>query len=209
MAEEDCSINLIYKLSEDTRIGNETIFDIRYKLGEELAKKALSDLKALDFDMICPVPNTGKTYARGFADAVGISYAEAVIKLERTRTLHINDSKKRRSIIKSVIDIPENEIEGRKICLIDEAIFTGMTLKIVCEALRGRGVANISVLIPTPMCIGKCRYNNFREKNMLLGTMNINEACSFLGADRLIFQSKRAFEQIIKNSRMSCTDCFK
>lgn len=209
MAEEDCSINLIYKLSEDVKIEDKSVFDIRYKLGEELSKKYLNNYGKADFDMICPVPNTGRIYARGFADAVGIPYMEAIVKLDRIRTLHIDDSEKRRNIIKHIISISESTIFGKKICLIDEAIFTGTTLKIICKALRSKGAENITILIPTPLCIGECCYNIFGEKHMLCEKMNENEACRFLGADRLMFQSYKTFKNLISCTGYSCTDCFK
>ncbi len=207
MTEDDCSINLIYKLSEDVKIDGRTVFDIRYKLGEELAKKYLHSVGKADFDMICPVPNTGRTYARGFADAAGIPYVEAIAKLERVRTLHIDDNEKRRDTINRIIDISGSELFGKKICLIDEAIFTGMTLKILCRALRDNAVEDITILIPTPPCIGCC--GAILKKDMLLKKMNENEACIFLGADRLMFQSYKAFKDIISETRPSCTNCFK
>lgn len=209
MAEEYCSINLIYKLSEDVKIEDKSVYDIRYKLGEELSKKYLYNYHKADFDMICPVPNTGRTYARGFADAVGIPYEEAIVKLDRIRTLHIDDSDKRKNIINRIIDISGSAIFGKKICLIDEAIFTGTTLEIICKALRSKGAENITILIPTPPCIGGCRYNIFGEKHMLCEKMNENEVCRFLSADRLMFQSYKTFKNVISCAGHSCTGCFK
>ena len=209
MTEDDCSINLIYKFSESVKIDDRSVFDIRYKLGEELAKKYLHNFNKADFDMVCPVPNTGRTYARGFADTAGIPYREAIVKLDRIRTLHIDDNEKRKDLINRIISISKGEVFGKKICLIDEAVFTGMTLKILCKALRSGGAREIAILIPTPPCIGGCCCDALREKNMLCEKMNEDEACRFLDADRLMFQSYKTFKDVISDTRLSCTDCFK
>ena len=208
MAHENCSINLIYKLSVETSLGNDTVFDIRYRLGEALSKKLIKS-GAWNIDMICPVPNTGKAYAKGLADASGIRYSEVLKKIENIRTFHMEDLDLRKSLIERLICTTDENLSGKNICLVDEAIFTGTTVKILCEALREKKVGSISVLIPTPPCVGGCGHHAISAEKMLLAGTDIENARKLLGADRLIFQDKKTFDVIVAHTSMNCTECFR
>ena len=162
----------------------------------------------MNFDMVVPVPNTGKTYAKGFADKTGINYIELLNKIEDMRTCYMKDLDVRKSLIEKLINITDNDISGRSICLIDEAIFTGTTLKSVCDTLRRKQVGKITLMIPTPPCVGNCRYHELSSENMLLKNHSIEEACLYLGADRLRYQCKNDFESIISGTGITCKECF-
>ena len=204
---DNCSINVIYKLPEAAQIGGWSIYELRYEMGALMAGKA-GDLKRTGFDFACPVPNTGIPYAKGFADASGLKYTELLKKTSAVKSFHIEDMLERKRLLEKIIEADEGKIEGKKICLVDEAIFTGITLKIICSLLKKHGAAEIAAVIPTSPCKRPCRYFSIPAKQMLLENRDKAEAASLIGADTVLFQEEDIFKKYIEKTGMTCTECF-
>ena len=92
--------------------------------------------------------------------------------------------------------------------VVDEAIFTGTTLKVVCEMLRECGVNRIYLCIPTPKCRYHCDYLVWPKRDMLLEYMNEEMLLDYFDADAVFFQEDQRFLDEIKVFGDICTDCF-
>ena len=159
-------------------------------------------------DYICPVPNSGTSYAKGAAAASGLPLVYAMEKSTKARSFHIEDDTIRSNFIAGTMRIDSTKVKGASICLVDEAIFTGTTLKILCQTLRSYGAKEIHVLIPTPPCTKTCEYCSIPTRPMLLETISRENLEAYLGADSIIFQEKETIEAIIGSTTMTCCDCF-
>ena len=70
-----CVFELIYFARPDSYLYNTNIFEIRHKMGQQLAKE--SHVKA---DMVISVPDSGTPAAIGYSAASKIPYGEGLIK---------------------------------------------------------------------------------------------------------------------------------
>ena len=59
-------------------------------------------------------------------------------------------------------------LKGKKVAVVDEAIFTGTTLKVVCEMLWSCGVERVYVCIPTPISKHMCQQYIQPERELII-----------------------------------------
>ena len=142
----------------------------------------------------------------GFSAATGIPYWEAIVKMSKARYLGETDSEKRGFLLRNNFMVLPDSITGKNIVLIDEAIFTGETLRLTCEMLRRQGVNTIQICIPTSPCILPCAL--MPQQNLLAARMSIPEMRSYLNADALCFQTSEIFREQTMCFGDVCTQCF-
>ena len=65
-----CVFELIYFARPDSIVFNESVHDVRIKMGEMLASQ-----KTMDLDMVIPVPDSGNSAALGFSRASGVPFS--------------------------------------------------------------------------------------------------------------------------------------
>lgn len=202
-----CAVNVIYKLPLHASVAGSTVEAVRERLGTNAGMRIPEELRSR-LDYIAPVPNSGIPYARAAAAAAGLPLVNAVEKLTHAKSFHVEDDTLRNNLIASTMRIDQEKVRGARICLVDEAIFTGTTLKILCQMLRAYGAKEIHVLIPTPPCTAKCQYCSIPTRDMLLETIPREQLESTLGVDSVIFQTKETMASIIQETNMTCCDCF-
>ena len=203
-----CAVNLVYKLPCDAPLPCSTVAAFRRNLGAAAAL-ALPVLLQKALDYICPIPNSGIPYAEGLAEATGIPLVHAIHKTSPRRSFFTEDNAARLDFLKSSMQINAELIRGAHICLVDEAIFTGITVELLCKLLRQQGAAELTVLLPTPVCAMQCPYCSIPTRPTMPELVPVSQIASALGADRVLFQDKQRFAQLIADTGMTCCECFK
>jgi amidophosphoribosyltransferase len=206
--QKQCSFNIVYKYSDIDKIADQNIATIRMNLGKKLAESISTDIiSRLDF--ICPVPKTGIYYGIGLAQELNIPYQQALVKLsQKVRSFHVANADVRKEIIWSKITPIAELIKGKRIAIVDEAIFTGTTLKVVCDMLRQCGVKEIHICIPTPKCGYHCEFYVHPERPMLLEYIRESMLQDYFGADSVSFQSDENFVKSLEPLGRMCAKCF-
>lgn len=204
--QQRCIFNLIYKLHPHESFLGSIVAKKRFQLGYELGKNIAKTLLA---DMIIPVPNTGIYYAQGAAYSSGIPYIQALMKLDWEERSFFKSIDERKKIILDKIVSVEDFIKGKKVIVIDEAIFTGTTLKLICEMLKEVGVEKIDIYIPTPKCYKHCPYYMMPQRAMLLEYVRETDLCHYFdGADSISFIPYSKFHDTISDFGWVCEECF-
>lgn len=87
------------------------------------------------------VPATGICYAEGLAKGLGKPMVNALEKLHRpnNRTLCFADVERRTGLIRDHLKLTGEDLQGKQVVVVDEAIFTGTDARIVCQMLREGG----------------------------------------------------------------------
>ena len=203
-----CSLNVIYRYHPVDYFNNKSIAAIRREMGR-LLLKSVPKMVIDRLDYIVPVPKTGAYYATGFSEASGVPFLEALVKdLTQIRTFNILDSDVRKKIIWEKIHPIGELVENKTIAVVDEAIFTGTTLKVVCEMLRQCNVKAIYLCIPTPECRYHCSYYVQSKKKMLLGHIREDMLPMYFGVDGVFFQNRANFSDALKFIDEVCVECF-
>ena len=99
-------------------------------------------------------------------------------------------------------------LQGKQVVVVDEAIFTGTTLRIVCQMLREAGAAKVHIAIPTPMSNCRCAQYVLPAMPPLADSMPPSKMLDYFGADSLTYIPGQSFLEIARPSGAVCTDCF-
>jgi len=207
ISQSKCALNLIYRNKPYEIVNDKSVANWRFELGVALKKSIpLSVIKKID--AIVPIPETGKYYAQGLAYSLNKTYLEAFYKkTEVGRSFDIENSEKRKKFIENKLGVVEDLINGKVIGIVDEAIFTGTTLKLASELLKNTSVKGIYFLIPSPEFQARCNYNMQPNRASLLENINKNELSAYFEIDGIFFQKENIFKRIIQSSGHSAC-CF-
>lgn len=204
-----CVFQLIYELKAQDYFYKKRIAEIRFQMGESLAK-AVPRQVAAQLDCVCPVPKTGMYYAMGLAHGLKCSYVQALLKADgEERSFQISNTDKRKQFLWTKLQPIKELIQGKTLAVVDEAIFTGATLKVVVEMLHECGAKGVYLCIPTPKCRNHCNYLVQPPRPMLLEYIRDTMLEEYFNVDGVFFQDDDAFIQFInKIDRQMCSECF-
>ncbi len=204
-----CSLRLLYKNDVNDIILGQNVGEFRIKLGKILAsyidKKLIKNL-----DYIVGVPSSGIFYAVGLSQALNIPFLPALKKQEVSeRSFEIVNTDVRKNYLYSNMQINSHLIKDKKILLVDEAIFTGATLKIVCDILRDNQVKEIHLAIPSPKCYKQCNYLMLPKRTLLLEKIKEDLMAQYLNADSLTFLPQESYKNALMQINQNlCLECF-
>lgn len=206
--QQNCIFKLIYEYSPLDYVNGKQVGEIRQEMGKSLATQIPFVIKER-VDFVSPVPQTGITYAMGLAEGLNKPYVEALIKPAREkRSFFLSQTDERKKLLWNKL-IPLKEfIKGKKIALVDEAIFTGTTLKVVCEMLRECDVAEIHICLPTPPCVYECPYYVQPKRPLLLEYIRHGMLKDYFNVDSITFLKEKTFLQLKKELKIDCAECF-
>lgn len=206
--QKKCPLNLIYRKKPHEITNDNSVANWRYKLGCALGKNIPTNI-VNELDIIIPIPETGKYYAQGLAHQLNKPYVEAFYKQsEIGRSFDINNVDKRTHFINSKLGLIPDLINGKNIGLVDEAIFTGQTLKIVRNLLKTTSVEKIYFFIGSPVCKNKCKFNMQPNRDLLAQHMTLNDLASYFEVNHIVFQDLNSFKDILSLAGFEHICCF-
>jgi amidophosphoribosyltransferase len=145
-----CSFEFTYFAHPSSNMEGANIYISRKRIGQFLAKK----FPIKDADLVIPVPDSARPAALGYAQELGVSFDEGLLKdryskkgpLRSFIEPHQSD---RIEINRWIIPIREI-IEGKHVVVIDDSLVRGTSSKAIIKALRRAGAKKISMVITYP-----------------------------------------------------------
>ncbi len=174
-----CSFEFTYFAHPASKMEGKNIYVSRKRIGQFLAKK----FPIKDGDLVIPVPDSARPAALGYAQELGISFDEGLLKdryskkgpLRSFIEPHQTD---RVEINRWIIPIKEI-IEGRHVIVIDDSLVRGTSSKAIIKALRRAGAKKISMVITYPQINFPCYAGiDFPSKQELATFTNGKEMTS-------------------------------
>ena len=206
--QQNCVFKLIYKSSPIECVYGKVIGEYRYNLGKLLGS-ALPENIVKKLDYIVPVPSSGLYYAMGMSDCTGVPYLQALVKPDTSaRSFQIADITLRKQVIRTKILPIEGLLKGKRIALVDEAIFTGTTLRVVCDMVKACGVKAVYICLPTPVCRNKCGQYVQPDRELLSEYVDEKVVKDYFKVDGVFFQPYKNFERSIDDVKHVCFECF-
>jgi len=152
-----CIFEFIYFARPDTVIDGRSVYEVRLELGRALATRFQE--KAIDVDVVIPVPDTSRPAAATIAETLGIPVREGFIKNRYSgRTFIMPDALTRTAALRMKLNPLPSEIRGRRVLLVDDSIVRGATLRRVVALLRDAGAASVHLAIHSPPVRNPCFY---------------------------------------------------
>lgn len=204
-----CVFKLIYKSNGSDNIYGVNVGNFRYNMGKMLVRSLPKELTE-KIDCVVPVPTSGIYYAIGAAEEMKKPYIQGLNKTDtKMRSFDIADIGLRESKIKSKILPIKELVENKKIMLIDEAIFTGTTLRIVCDMLKACNVKEIHICIPTPVSFFRCMQYVQPDRELLSESFGADELANYFRVDSVNYIPYHVFKEQLTNIECSlCYECF-
>ena len=182
-----CIFEHVYFSRPDSVMGGRSVYDVRKRIGIELAKEAPAEA-----DLIVPVPDSGVPAAIGYAQQSGIPFELGIIRSHYVGRTFIQPSDgARHADVKRKHNANRAIVEGKRIVLIDDSIVRGTTSMKIVQMMRDAGAAEVHMRIASPPTEHSCFYGvDTPERDKLLAArMDVAAMAQFIQADSLGFIS--------------------
>ncbi|HRW08104.1 MAG TPA: amidophosphoribosyltransferase [Caldilineaceae bacterium] len=201
-----CTFEQIYFARPDSILNGKLVHQVRQKLGQRLAKEAPA--KA---DIVVPVPDSGTPHAIGYAQRSKIPYSEGLIKSRYIGRTFIqpSDHLRKVGVAMKFNPLPDN-LDGKRVVLVDDSIVRGNTSGPLVEMLRNAGAREVHVRVACPAIKFPCfmGVDMATQAELIAANMTVEEICDHIGADSLAFLSVDGLMKALKSEDGYCNACF-
>ena len=182
-----CVFEYVYFARSDSVLDGRLVYDVRMKIGARLAEE-----QGVEADMVSPVPDSGTTFAIGYAKRAGIDYMEGFIKNRYVgRTFIMPEKASRDTAVRLKLNVVRANVEGKRIVLVDDSIVRGTTSRRIVDYLKKKGAKEVHLRIGSPPIIAPCYLgiNTPTRDELLASKRTTAEICEFLNADSIGYLS--------------------
>ena len=201
-----CTFEHIYFSRPDSVHGGALVHSVRQRLGRELAREA-----PVAADLVVSVPDSGTPHAVGFAQEVGVPYTEGLIKNRYVGRTFIEPTQELRNAGVAMKFNPlRDNLEGRRIVLVDDSIVRGTTAGPLVRMLRDAGALEVHVRVACPAITHPCYMgvDMATREELVASRLSVPEICDHIGADSLAFLSLEGLMRALGAEGGYCNACF-
>jgi amidophosphoribosyltransferase len=180
-----CLFEFVYFARPDSRLYGRSVHQARIRMGEELATQA-----PVEADMVMGVPESGVPAAEGFARRSGIPFGQGVVKNRYIgRSFIAPSQEKRAEAVRMKLNPLRENIEGKRLVVIDDSIVRGTTQRQLVKMLREAGALEVHLRITSPPVAWSCFYgiDTGDRDELLASSMSVEEIRGYLDADTLSY----------------------
>jgi len=201
-----CIFEHVYFARPDSRLGGIEVHGARVRMGERLVGEA-----PVEADLVIGIPDSGTPAAIGFSKASGIPFNEGLIKNRYVaRTFIQPDQAMREQGIRIKFN-PLDEVEGRRIVVVDDSIVRGSTMRQLVAMLLDAGAAEVHVRISSPPVVSPCFYgiDMADEDELAAAHRSVEEMRVHIGATSLHYLSVEGMQAATQLPEDAvCRACF-
>jgi amidophosphoribosyltransferase len=182
-----CLFEYIYFARPDSVVDGMTLHAARVAAGRELAKEAPAAA-----DVVIPVPDSAIPAAIGYAQQAGMPYSEGLIKNRYIgRTFIQPDDRLRKVGIQLKFNPLVDNLEGRRVVLVDDSIVRGNTSGPIVRLLRDAGAREVHMRVSSPPIRHPCflGVDMASYPELLAHRLSIPQIQDELGVDSLAYLS--------------------
>ncbi len=183
------------------------MFEVRHRLGQELAKQY-----PVDADIVISVPDSGTPAAIGYSTESKIPYAEGFIKNRYIGRTFIQPKQKTREIsVRLKLNPLKDIIRGKKLVVVDDSIVRGTTSKKIVKMLYNAGAKEVHMRITCPPLRYPCYYgvDMATKKEFIANHKTLEDIRSFLNVDSLRYLTMDGLVKAVGGAKEKfCFACF-
>ncbi len=201
-----CVFELIYFSRPDSYVFNESVHEVRLKMGEKLARA-----RKCDPDLVMAVPDSGNSAALGFSRASGIPFEFGIIRNHYTGRTFIKPGQDRREeSVRIKLNPIKSVINGKSIAVVDDSLVRGTTSTKIVKMLREAGAKEVHMFYSSPEIKFSCFYgiDTPTRKELSSSSHSPQEIAEILGADSVTFLSIGDLRDCLKEPDKYCYSCF-
>ena len=206
-----CFFEHVYFARPDSRIDENLVYDVRRELGRKLWAES-----GVETDVVLPVPDSGRAFASGYADAAqesgaDVEFAEGLMKnryVGRTFIMPTQDARERAVRLK--LNPIRDVIQGRTVTVIDDSIVRGTTSTQLVHLLKDIGAKEVHMRIGAPPIIAPCYMgiDMASREELIAADKDVVEIREEIDAESLSYLSIDAIAEALGESRADlCLGC--
>jgi len=207
-----CFFEHVYFARPDSTIDGELVYEVRRELGRKLWEES-----SVESDVVMPVPDSGRAFASGYADASqegdggGVEFAEGLMKNRYVgRTFIMPTQEARERAVRLKLNPIRSTVEGKSVTIIDDSIVRGTTSNQLVKLVRDAGAEEVHVRIGAPAIVAPCYMGiDMATRDELIAAEQSTDAIAEqIGADSLSYLSVDAVTEALGRSRADlCLGC--
>ena len=203
-----CVFEYIYFARPDSVIDGASVHGARIRAGAFLAKE-----HPVDADIVIGVPDSGLDAALGYARESKIPYGIGFIKNRYIGRSFIQPSQEQREdAVKIKLNVMKENIEGKRVVMIDDSIVRGTTCARIVKLLREAGAEEVHMRVSAPPFRHPCYFGTDIDSSDNLIACRYNSAeeiARVIGVDSLGYLSVEATHKIAEGADVCfCDGCF-
>lgn len=182
-----CIFEYIYFSRPDSSFENKNVYEVRKRIGRELARES-----HVESDLVVPVPDSGVPAAIGYAGEAGIPFELGIIRNHYVGRTFIEPTDQIRHLgVRLKHNANVGQLRGKRVVLVDDSIVRGTTSVKIVAMVRGAGAKEVHVRISSPPTTHSCFYGiDTPERSQLLASKyDVAAMAKHIGADSLAFIS--------------------
>ncbi|MCC5912316.1 MAG: amidophosphoribosyltransferase [Clostridiaceae bacterium] len=202
-----CIFEYIYFARPDSILDGVSVYEARKNAGKLLALE-----HPVEADVVIAVPDSSIPSAVGYAEASGIPFGEGLIKNRYIGRTFIQPTQSMREIaVRLKLNPLKQNVEGKRVIMIDDSIVRGTTSKRLVKSLKNAGAKEVHVRVSSPPVAFSCYFGiDTPDKNQLIGGVKtVEQIRKIIEADSLGYIS---LEGLVKSTTLPkenlCLACF-
>jgi amidophosphoribosyltransferase len=206
-----CFFEHVYFARPDSTIDRNLVYEVRRELGRKLWRE-----NGIDSDVVMPVPDSGRAFASGYAEAANedggsVEFAEGLMKnryVGRTFIMPTQDERERAVRLK--LNPIKSTVEDKTVTLIDDSIVRGTTSTQLVELLNDVGASEVHLRIGSPPIVAPCYMgiDMASREELIAAGKTTEEVREVVGADSLAYLSPDSIADALSAHREDlCMGC--
>jgi amidophosphoribosyltransferase len=182
-----CIFEYVYFSRPDSIIENKSVYEMRKRIGRELAKEI-----KIDADIVVPIPDSGVPASIGYAGEANIPFELGIIRNHYVGRTFIEPTDKIRHFgVKLKHNANNAIIKDKRVILIDDSIVRGTTSKKIVQMIRDAGAKEVHMLIASPPTVAPCFYgvDTPNREDLIASNHSVDEIAKIIGVDSLAYIS--------------------
>ncbi|MFW5729333.1 MAG: amidophosphoribosyltransferase [Spirochaetota bacterium] len=200
-----CSFEYIYFARPDSTIDEVNVYESRMRTGAALYREA-----HVEADLVSGVPESGVVAALGYAEASGVPFRMTLIKNKYVgRSFIVPSQELREKAVNVKLNALRQNVEGKRIILVDDSIVRGTTSRRLVTLLREAGAREVHFRVASPPVAFPCYFGiDIPSRDELAASRGLEEIREMLNADSLAYVSVEGLLDALGDRHRFCTGCF-
>jgi len=207
-----CIFEYVYFARPDSVIEGRGVYEVRKRIGAELAREAPADA-----DLVVPVPDSGVPAAIGYAQASGLPFELGIVRNHYVGRTFIEPTDSIRHLgVKLKHNANPATLGGKRVVLVDDSIVRGTTSTKIVAMVRNAGAREVHMRIASPPTTHSCFYgvDTPERAKLLAARHSIEDMARIIGVDSLAFLSIDGLYRAVGapgregEARSFCDACF-
>ncbi|HEX4620248.1 MAG TPA: amidophosphoribosyltransferase [Myxococcaceae bacterium] len=203
-----CIFEHVYFARPDSNLFGMSVYDVRKKLGRQLAREHPAEA-----DIVIAVPDSGVPAAIGYGLELGIPYDVGLIRSHYVGRTFIEPQQSIRHFgVKLKLSAVREVLKGKRVAVVDDSIVRGTTSRKIVTMLKAAGATQVHLRISSPPTRWPCYYgiDTPSRQELIASSHTEEEIARYVTADSLGYLSVEGLGAAVGDPTSStfCNACF-